>query len=70
MLATSTTGYDTNGVKLYEYGSGSKILTGIPAEEVVKIRACNQKEIRVVYKNFDGWLDSEAQCANPMTNCS
>lgn len=70
MLATSTRGYGTNGVKLYEYGSGSKVLTVIPVEEVVKIRACNQKNIRVVYKKFDGWLDEEAQCANPMTNCS
>jgi SH3-like domain-containing protein len=70
LLATSTTGYDGSGVKLYEAGKGTKVLSVIPSETVVKIVSCNKDWVRVKYKTLIGWLDAGSQCGNPVTNCS
>ena len=70
LLATSTTGYNGKGVKLYEAGKGTKVVTVVPPETVVKIVSCDKDWVRVKYKKFTGWLAPESQCGNPVTNCS
>ena len=70
LLATSTTGYDGKGLKLYQAGKGTKVLTVVPPETVVKIVSCDRDWVRVKYKNFTGWLNPDPQCGNPVTNCS
>ena len=70
LLATSTAGYNTKGVKLYEAGKGTKVLTIIPPETEVRIVSCDKGWVRVKYKSFTGWLDPDSQCGNPVTNCS
>ncbi len=70
LLATSTTGYNGKGVKLYEAGKGTKVITIVPPETVVKIVSCDKDWVRVKYKKFTGWLAPESQCGNPVTNCS
>lgn len=70
LLGVSTTGYDGKGVKLYEAGKGTKVLTVIPPETDVRVVSCDKDWVRVKYKNFTGWLDADSQCGNPVTNCS
>ena len=70
LLATSTTGYNGKGVKLYEAGKGTKVIKIVPPETVVKIVSCDKDWVRVKYKKFTGWLDPDSQCGNPVTNCS
>lgn len=70
LLATSTTGYGTDGVELSESSLRSKVLTTIPPETEVRMFSCNGKRPRVVYKKLTGWLAEEASCPNPVTNCS
>ena len=71
MLAISTRGYDTKGVKLYD-GGGKKgpVLTVIPPETELKILGCDGKRVHVKYKDTYGWLEPDAQCAHPGTNCN
>ncbi len=70
MLAVSTRGYDTKGVKLYEGGEASTVLTTIPAETQVRVVGCDGKRLQVKYKDAVGWLNEDAQCASPVTNCN
>ena len=43
LLAINARGYDTGGVQLYEGGKGSKVLTKIPEDTVMKIVGCDGK---------------------------
>lgn len=70
LLGTSTAGYGTKGVKLYEAGKGTKVLVTIPPSTMVRVSSCDKSDVRVKYKKFEGWLDLESQCGNPVTNCS
>lgn len=70
LLATSTTGYGTDGVELSESSLRSKVLATIPPETEVRMFSCEGKRPRVVYKKLTGWLAEEASCPNPVTNCS
>ena len=68
MLGISTRGYGTKGVKLY--GAGRKVVGTIPPEAEVRVAGCEGTRMRVRYKSLVGWLDRDAQCPNPVTNCS
>lgn len=70
MLGLSTRGYGTRGVKLYAGGKGSRVIGTIPPEAEVKVFGCAAGRMRVRYRNLTGWLDADAQCPNPVTNCS
>ena len=70
LLATSTTGYDGKGVKLFESAPGSKVIMTVPPETEVRMFSCDGKRARVVYKRLTGWLDENDACPNPVTNCS
>ncbi len=70
MLAVSTRGYETKGVKLYEGGEASSVLATIPPETVVKVVGCDGSRLQVKHKNVVGWLNAEDQCASPVTNCN
>ena len=70
MLGIATRGYGTRGVKLYAGGRGSKVLGTIPPESEVKVAGCAGDRMRVRYKSLNGWLDPDAQCPNPVTNCN
>ena len=70
MLAVSTRGYDTKGVKLYEGGEASTVLATIPPETEVRVVGCDGKRLQVKYKNAVGWLNDDDQCPNPVTNCN
>lgn len=70
LLAISARGYDTGGVQLYEGGKGSKVLTKIPEDTVMKIVGCDGKRMQVKYKNFTGWLEPDAQCVSASGRCN
>lgn len=71
MLAVSTRGYDTKGVKLYEINDeNSKVVATIPPDTEVKVLGCDGGMLLVKYKNSQGWLAPESQCPNPVTNCN
>lgn len=70
MLAVSTRGYGTKGVKLYEAGEASTVLATIPPESEVKVVGCDGKRLQVKYKNAVGWLNADDQCPSPVTNCN
>jgi SH3-like domain-containing protein len=70
MLAVSTRGYGTKGVKLYEGGKASSVVTTVPAEAEVRVVGCDGKRLQVKYKTAVGWLNEEDQCASPVTNCN
>ena len=70
LLAINARGYDTGGVQLYEGGKGSKVLTKIPEDTVMKIVGCDGKRMQVKYKDFTGWLEPDAQCADSTGRCN
>ena len=70
LLAINARGYDTGGVQLYEAGKGSKVLTKIPEDTVMKIVGCDGKRMQVKYKDFTGWLEPDAQCADASGRCN
>lgn len=69
MLAVSTRSSESKGVKLYEGGEASAVLATIPAETEVKVVGCDGSRLQVKYKDKVGWLNTDDQCANPLTNC-
>jgi SH3-like domain-containing protein len=70
MLAVSTRGYDTKGVKLYEGGEASTVLATIPPETEVRVVGCDGKRLEVKYKNTVGWLNEDDQCPKPSGKCN
>ena len=71
MLAVSTRGYDTEGVKLYAtHEDGARVVTTVPPDMEVKIIACMGTKVQVKYKDKLGWLDEDSRCANPVTRCN
>lgn len=71
MLGISTRGYGTKGVRLYPTAAAKGKSVGmIPAEAEVRVAGCDGDRMKVRYKSLTGWLDREAQCPSPVTNCS
>lgn len=70
LLEVATRGYDTKGVELYDAAKGSKVVTTIPPDMVVKVVGCDGKRMQVKYKDFTGWLEPDARCDSAVTRCN
>ncbi|HEX8557882.1 MAG TPA: SH3 domain-containing protein [Pyrinomonadaceae bacterium] len=70
MLGVSTRGYGTKGVRLYAAAGRGKAVGTIPPEAEARVAGCSGGMMRVRYKNLTGWLEPDAQCASPVTNCN
>jgi SH3-like domain-containing protein len=70
MLGIATRGYGTKGVKLYAGAGKGKTLGIVPPEAEVTVAGCSGDWMRIKYKTLAGWLEPEAQCPNPVTNCN
>ncbi|MGB5963727.1 MAG: SH3 domain-containing protein [Coleofasciculaceae cyanobacterium] len=70
LLGTSTRGYGTNGVSVYESANNQvKVIGRIPSQRNVKLLSCDRAWALVEYQGLKGWLEPESQCANPLTTC-
>lgn len=70
LLGTSTRGYGTKGVNVYQEASEkSKVVGRIPDQKEVKLLSCRGSYAKIQYENITGWLAREAQCPNPLTTC-
>lgn len=70
LLGTSTRGYGTQGVSVYQStNTQSSVVGRIPSEKGVKLLGCNQSWALVEYEGIKGWIEPESQCPNPLTTC-
>lgn len=70
LLGTSTRGYGTKGVNVYQEASEkSKVVGRIPDQKEVKLLSCRGSYAKIQYENITGWLARAAQCPNPLTTC-
>lgn len=70
LLGTSTRGYGTKGVSVYKNANNqSSVVSTIPPETGVTLLGCNQSWALVEYEGTKGWIEPEAQCANPLSTC-
>lgn len=54
---------------LKEPDKRSAVVTVLPVETQVNIIGCRGDWAQVRYKEFEGWLPPESQCANTLTTC-
>jgi SH3-like domain-containing protein len=70
LLGTSTRGYGTKGVSVYKSANNQSSVVGrIPPETGVTLLGCSQSWAMVEYEGTKGWIEPEAQCANPLSTC-
>lgn len=70
LLGTSTRGYGTKGVSVYKSANNQSSVVGrIPPETGVTLLGCSQSWALVEYEGTKGWIEPEAQCANPLSTC-
>lgn len=70
LLGTSTRGYGTKGVSVYKSANNqSSVVGSIPPETGVTLLGCSQSWALVEYEGTKGWIEPEAQCANPLSTC-
>lgn len=70
LLGTSTRGYGSNGVSVYQNANNQSSVVGrIPPATAVKLLGCSQSWAWVEYEGIKGWIEREAQCANPLSTC-
>ncbi len=71
MLGTSTRGYGTEGVSVYNSANGnSKVIGRIPSSTGVKLLGCNGVWAFVEYEGLKGWVAPDDQCSSALTTCS
>lgn len=70
LLGTSTRGYGTNGVSVYASPSTQSSAIGrIPDAQGIQLLGCDRSWALVEYQQLKGWIEPDAQCANPLTTC-
>ena len=70
LLGTTTRGYGTKGVSVYQNSNNQSSVVGrIPPETAVKLVGCSQNWALVEYVGTKGWIEPESQCGNPLTTC-
>lgn len=70
LLGTSTRGYDTKSVAVYDNPSTQSSEIGrIPSARSTKLISCNQSWALVEYEGLKGWIAPDAQCPNPLSTC-
>lgn len=70
LLGTSTRGYGTNGVSVYDSANTqAKAIGRIPSQRNVKLLSCDRDWALVEYQGLKGWIEPESQCGNPLTTC-
>lgn len=70
LLGTSTRGYNTKSVAVYQSASNQTEAIGrIPSQRSVKLLGCDRAWAFVEYQGLKGWIEPESQCANPLTTC-
>lgn len=70
LLGTSTRGYDTKSVAVYDNPSTQSSEIGrIPSARSTKLLSCNQSWALVEYQGLKGWITADAQCPNPLSTC-
>ncbi|NEQ24078.1 MAG: SH3 domain-containing protein [Microcoleus sp. SIO2G3] len=71
LLGTSTRGYGSGGVSVYQSANTQSATIGrIPEQTSVKLLSCDRTWALVEYKGLKGWIAPEAQCPSPLTTCS
>jgi SH3-like domain-containing protein len=70
LLGTSTRGYDTKSVAVYDSPSNQSTEIGrIPSARSTKLISCNQSWALVEYQGLKGWIAPDSQCPNPLSTC-
>lgn len=70
LLGTSTRGYSTKSVSVYQSANNQTEAIGkIPSQRSVKLLSCDRAWALVEYQGLKGWIQPESQCANPLTTC-
>jgi SH3-like domain-containing protein len=70
LLGTSTRGYSTKSVSVYQSANNQTEAIGkIPSQRSVKLLSCDRTWALVEYQGLKGWIQPESQCANPLTTC-
>lgn len=70
LLGTSTRGYNTKSVSVYQSANNQTEAIGrIPTQRSVKLLSCDRDWALVEYQGLKGWIEPESQCANPLTTC-
>lgn len=70
LLGTSTRGYSTKSVSVYQSANNqTKAIGRIPSQRSVKLLSCDRDWALVEYQGLKGWIEPESQCANPLTTC-
>jgi SH3-like domain-containing protein len=70
LLGTSTRGYGTKNVSVYKSANAqSETIGQIPSQRGVKLLSCYRDWALVEYDGLKGWIEPNAQCANPLTTC-
>ncbi len=70
LLGTSTRGYGTKGVSVYQSANTQSSAIGrIPPETGVKLLGCDRAWALVEHEGVKGWIEPEAQCPNPLSTC-
>jgi len=71
LLGTSTRGYGSGGVSVYQSANTQSTAIGrIPEQTSVKLLSCDRTWALVEYKGLKGWIAPDAQCPSPFTTCS
>jgi uncharacterized protein YgiM (DUF1202 family) len=71
LLGTSTRGYGSGGVSVYQSANTQSAAVGrIPEQTTVKLLSCDRTWALVEYKGLKGWIPPDAQCPSPFTTCS
>lgn len=71
LLGTSTRGYGTRGVTVYQSNNNrSRVVGRIPPTTEVKLLSCSGEWAYVSYQRVQGWIARIDQCGNPLTTCS
>ncbi len=71
LLGTSTRGYGSGGVSVYQSANTQSAAIGrISEQSSVKLLSCDRTWALVEYKGLKGWIPPDAQCPSPFTTCS
>lgn len=71
LLGTTTRGYGTRGVTVYQSNNNrSRVVGRIPPDTNVKLLSCSGEWAYVSYQRVQGWIARIDQCGNPLTTCS
>ena len=71
LLGTTTRGYETKSVRVYQSAnSQSKALGNIPSKTAVQLVGCQGRWVKIKHLKLSGWLAPNDQCATGLTTCS